>query len=549
MLDKDAPVRDRSSKSTASSSNKDVGVHSYKKLLTDKTDEYLAATKGVRLNQDKDPYAKFYGGGGQQGNNFVLKRPPYDLDKLLLYPNENSTLRQCIDAMVVNTVGFGYRLEYVGEEGQEEDEAVCAEKSRLEELLEQPNAEYTLTELLSRKQFDKEILGNSYLEVVRNNDNTISSFYNIPGQLIRVTNTDDEPVNVNTYYTRDGKTITKQIPKYFKRYVQWVKGKMIYFKEFGDPRIIDPKTGKENTALSLDESATELIPDCIFYPGQDYGIPRWINQLCSVMGTREAEMVNMRFFKENAIPAMVAMVAGGNLTPKSLSDLKSHFLNGSGAQSQNRILILEAQSQDSSTMAGNVIGDVKQTAPKLELKPLGSDRQSDELFQEYIKNGNEKIRSAFRLPKMYVGYTDDMNRSTADQAVATAERQVFIPERNKIDDMFNLKLLTDADGKPPMYWRYRSNPPRMASSEEILQGLQVFGDLGAISPNTAIGIANELYDLQIPSIDEDWGNMPSKTLNPMVVQGINPQTGEQNPKKPNKDKKPAPAKDTDSDSD
>ena len=45
-----------------------------------------------------------------------------NLEALRRLPDQNNVLRQCIDAYVTNMDAFGYRLEYMGEEGKEEDE-------------------------------------------------------------------------------------------------------------------------------------------------------------------------------------------------------------------------------------------------------------------------------------------------------------------------------------------------------------------------------------------------------------------------------------------
>ena len=78
--------------------------------------------------------------------------------------------------------------------------------------------------------------------------------------------------------------------------------------------------------------------------------------------------------------------------------------------------------------------------PEVEIKDLANILQKDELFQEYQENSRKKVQSTFLLPDLYVGYTTDFNRATAQTAVEVTEKQVFQPERNSLAWIINNKL-------------------------------------------------------------------------------------------------------------
>jgi hypothetical protein len=86
--------------------------------------------------------------------------------------------------------------------------------------------------------------------------------------------------------------------------------------------------------------------------------------------------------------------------------------------------------------------------------------------------------------------------------------QVFAPERAQVDDIFNLKLLLNADGVPMKYWRFRSNPARIVGTESIVDTLKTMDDMGAMTPNAAIAIGNEMFSLNRAKIEEPWGDQP-----------------------------------------
>lgn len=463
-------------------------------------DKRILAIKNYQERQITDPFKASYEVGGENSELQIL-RPHFDYEVLLSLPQENHTLKQCIEAMVTNIEGFGHRLEYIGPEEQMDSAESQAEYERIEYLLDQPNADYSLSELRKRCRMDKETIGTSYIEVLRNADGGIAAFVHIPGHLIRKTTKDKEHQLVDQVLVRGGKVVRIPHRKRFRRYVQMVGSNRVYFKEFGDPRVIDYKTGLETVDVA--NAATEIVEMDMYTPNHNYGLPRWINQLPAIIGSRECEITNLSFFKENAIPAMAILVSGGALTEGSTQKVQEAFTNRRGIAAMNRVLVIEALGDEEAADA-----DGKIPPPKLDMKPLAGERQDDALFGDYDDANHVKIRSSFRLPPLFLGRAEDYTRASAEASLTVAEMQVFAPERATVDDIFNTKLLLDEKAEPPKYWRMRSNPAKMVSPEGVLEALRVFHDLGALTPNVAIGMANEMFNLDIEDIADDWGNMP-----------------------------------------
>ena len=263
-----------------------------------------------------------------------------------------------------------------------------------------------------------------------------------------------------------------------------------------------------------DELATEIHVEHLYNPGSPYGLPRWINQLPAIMGSRESELTNLQFFKDNAIPAMAVLVSGGHLTADSIDEIEELIYSVQGRDAVHRVMVLEAEGADKA-----VGPDKSLPAPRLEMKPLIHDRQSDALFQEYDKNNMAKVRSSFRLPPIFIGRSEDLTHATASSSLVMAESQVFGPERNKVDDFFNFVILSDKNGRPPAYWWFRSNPPRIVDPASMIDALETFDALGALSPNISIGFVNELFDLNIQPVQEEWGDFPMEIVMALVGRG------------------------------
>jgi PBSX family phage portal protein len=300
--------------------------------------------------------------------------------------------------------------------------------------------------------------------------------------------------------------------KRFRRYVQiGANGKRVYFKEFGDPRSIDPNTGKVDPSLPIEQQATEIWEEEIYSPGSGYGQPRWIGALPDMLGIRESEIVNLNFFRENAIPAMAVLISGGALTEESYDKVVNVINAARGQDAMNRILILEAAADDS-------VGDADKAppAPRIDLKPMVNERQQDGLFKEYQLAAKRKIRSTMRLPAIYTGDTEEYTKATAQTGLRIAEGQVFTPERSKFDDFINYRIL------PALgitNWWFRTLGPSVYDPDTLSVMIDRFGRQGAMTPNILIKIANQVLDVQIPPVKEDWGNIPFTYTMGMVAQG------------------------------
>lgn len=481
--------------------------------------EIIREIKNYQSNQLIDPFINEY--AVTSGGGVSTLRPPFNPYTIRRLPQENNTLGQCIDAMVTNIESYGYRLDYVGEDGQEDSPAALAEKDRLESILEQPNGEYSLIELRERLRKDIETFGYGFIEVGRDGKNNITTLFHVPAHTMRLTTPEDNYFESKKIFRRNGKDVPITLRKKYRTFIQEFSGKRTFFKEFGDPRAMDYKTGKRSNDLSIQDQATEIVHVKLYNSGTAYGMPRWMNQMPSVLGSREAELTNLDFFKNNAIPVMAVLVSGAMLTEGSIEAIEEHFNVAKGRESQQRIMVIEASPDDT---AGQVDSSVP--TPRLDLKPLGDDRQKDALFQDYDKQCEAKVRSSFRLPPLFIGRAEDYTRATAQTSLVVAEAQVFLPERNKIDDLFNMVFLSDDQGMQAKYWKFRSNPPRLVGSDSIVDALKELNALGGVTPNIAIGLTNELFDLDIRMVNEEWGNYPfnmvMKLLEQQRLKGIEP---------------------------
>lgn len=444
---------------------------------------------------------------------YEIISPPINPNTLSKIVQENSFLHQCIRAMVTNTIGFGYTFEFSGnyEDGvKESSPEVQAELRQLEELFDQPNPFYTYSELLERLFEDKNTYENAYLEVIRDGNNKVISFSHLPASTVRITKVENDPTPVIVELKRYGKSYKQKVQKHFRKFVQIKPDGFtkVWFKEFGDPRKIDPKTGKENPALSLEDAATEVIHLSDYNPNSVYGIPRWYSQLPSIIGSRQAELTNLDFFENNAIPAMAILVAGGLLTEETVDLLENNFSNIKGRSSMNKVAIIEASPNlDAASSTGAV------PTPSVKMEPLYAARQQDANFLNYTEDCMLKIMSCFRLPPVYIAGGKDYTYASSKTSIEVAETQVFIPARKLWDDVVNKTIVASWGAK---YWAYKSNNATIATTEDLINAIEAFTKAGGITPNIAIQLMNRALNIDVPEVEKAYANVPSLYLESLL---------------------------------
>jgi capsid portal protein len=273
--------------------------------------------------------------------------------------------------------------------------------------------------------------------------------------------------------------------------------------------------------VANEDLATELFHFRL--PSEDpYGVPRWVSQLPSMLGSRESEEGNLRYFEDNTVPPLMLTVAGGRLTQQSYQELTMLLQkDGVGRDRQHRILIVEAvPERESLDDTGTV---------SLKLDKLTDSRQNDALFEKYDDSNQMKVLSAFRLPGILVGRSTDHTYSTANTAQFIAEMQVFAPERVQYDEVYNLRLVNSPFGLGLKTVKLRSKAPSITNPESQVKGLTAFNVMGAMTPRTAVDAANQTLLIKLPQYpakgEEDYKEWMDEPL-AIRLAGQKPQVGQ-----------------------
>jgi len=448
------------------------------------------------------------------GNKIIA--PPYNLQVLSTMYENSSELGQCLDAMEINIEGFGFHLrraikDSVLREGTDElRKEVETEKLNLTNFFNNIALDgESFTRLRRKTRRDIESCGNGYWEIIPDTNKSTegmaevaAALNHIPAHTMRITKADTKAIEtkqLQPMVQADG-SVEMQIVtvrRRFRMFVHKRNNKNVFFKEFGDPRVLNYETGEYETAkkkVPKNKHANPVIHFSIYSSRSPYGIPRWVGQLFSILGSRSAEEINFKTLRSNNIPSMMVLVSNGMLTDGSIKRIEEFVetqIAGSGNYS--KFLLLEAESADEEGL-GNA------GTMKLHAEPLTSVQHTDQLFQEYDKNNSDKVRRSFRLPPMFVGRADDYTRATAESSRKLADEQVFAPERSEVDHVVNYKLL------PPLavkYHQFVSNSPNTTDNKELAQILNYAEKTGGITPNIARIIISDIFGTDLGSVDPE----------------------------------------------
>ncbi|MEN1969012.1 phage portal protein [Lentibacillus sp. N15] len=449
----------------------------------------------------EDDFAGAYGGQGE------IIEPPYNMQELKLMGDYSSILQQCIDAYKTNIIEFGiepdFKIDINSEEIKDElKESARNEWRRLDEFIRYLNLDESPEVILGHILDDKEKTGNGYMEIIRNTLGQPVGIEYVDAQHMRVCKKTDY-TDVKYTILENGEKKEETRSKQFRRFVQKIDGKKVYFKEYGDPRIMNMSNGKfdENTPDNL--RANEIVH---FKIGSGtYGKPRWIGTLISLYGARKAEELNLMYFKNGRhIPAAVT-VSNGKLDDDSYEKLQEYMNDLEGTDGAHKFLLLEAMGAAEETA---VHGEEKLVPAKVEIKSLAEILQQDALFLEYDENTRKKIRSAFRLPPLYTGEAQEFSRATADTARKVTEEQVFQPERKGLARVLNTLFLE------PLGFSYVKLAVKGADFHdpvEISKVLDPFIQAGAVAPNDLRPLLEKVLGAKLDPFPDEY-NVPLQVL-------------------------------------
>lgn len=347
-----------------------------------------------------------------------------------------------------------------------------------------------------------ETTGNGYIEIIRDQSGKLALLNMMDSKLTRLIRHDDNPVAVKKTINRTGQPGDEQTVNLLvheRRFVQIIGLNARFFKVYGATRDLNAQTGlwQEDAAQKIDlqDQGTEVLH---FIVDRDvltpYGIPRWVNQMPSVMGSRKAEELNLEYFESGGVPPVMVMIQGGTLSQKARKEL-TDYLAGQAKFKQRGVIMEIAPS-------GGDINSASQV--KTTVEKFGDSGSSDAKFEAYDDKCTQRVRSAFRLPPLLIGLAQDYNYATSQTAYMVAEEQIFSDERRQFDEIINATLMKELD--PSGTYVFKSKPMTAKFIDEQIKALTLAAP--KVDGKSFIDAINEIAGLHLKyDPDTDAQNM------------------------------------------
>jgi len=392
---------------------------------------------------------------------------------------------------------------------------------------------------------DLKVTGNAYWEVLRDTRGRVARFRFVPCTTVRAKQP-DTAFTVTKTRIRHGLLGWKVEPQHliFNGYVQKTgpAGQtLVHFKAFGDPRIFSRKTGiqyatlyelflaeasgEQKRAVAAIIQATDQTPERrqaalnqilplldahkateILHLREPYGNSTiygwapWAGASPAIVGARELDEENLKIVKDEAIPQLLLLIAGGTIGQKSYNRIQDQLK--SRKPGRKGILAIEAQPATK--------GMMNPIQPTIEAIKLKSEQNADQLFQNYDKRCEEKALGIFRMPRSQLGKDLGANRATNLATERFAQNQLYEPERQAhINTPMNDLIFPAIDVR---CWKYKALALQPQDPELRAQIIGTLIDKGVLTVEEARKLAAPIFGETLATLEALWAKLTPKVL-------------------------------------
>jgi PBSX family phage portal protein len=368
-----------------------------------------------------------------------IVEPPYSPAKLMNWMDIDTIHSACIHVKTHDAVGIGYYLEPPDPDMQ--DKEGDAQYKELMDFFSLVNPNEDLTMMLEKVFIDFEGCGCGYMEVTRNKDDKVNGLYHI-----------------NATTMRWSKDKTKLIQKVGTKYV--------YFKIFGDDRILNKNTGNFVQGVrDVEDAANEVIViNQYSWRSVYYGLPEWLPSTYAMFGEMKEREYNIDFFLNFGVPAYAVILKGVSLNADVTEEIKK-FFETTLKESNHKTLNLAVPKD------GEVI-----------FEPLNV-QEKDASFRMYHKDNINTVLSAHRVPPYRVGIVIEGNLggSVSKDTDRIYLDSVINPRQKKFAWVINELIIKRGFGIEG--WTFQFEDINVADAKQDAEINKYYFDMGVLSPN------------------------------------------------------------------
>jgi PBSX family phage portal protein len=357
----------------------------------------------------------------------------------------NVTHARCVRTKVQDSVGIGYRIEPTDDSSMDDKEKDSDYKLLTDFFSLCNNKNEDLVAVLKKVMIDYEGCGNGYIEVSRGKDNMVNGLYHVNATSLR--------------WAKDK-----------ERIIQRVGNKYVWFKKFGEERVLDRFTGQwasDSGISDIDKIANEIIPITKYsWLSSVYGVPEWLPALFSMYGDKMEQEYNIDFFLNYGVPAYALIVEGDSISNEVLEEVEKFFattLKGSN----HKMLTL-------ATQAGVTL--------KFERLSV---EQKEASFRVYKKDNRDSILTAHNVPPYRASIVEQgaLGGSVAEETDRIYLDSVINPIQREFAWVINEFIIKR--GLEITGWTLQFDDINISDAKQESEIVTVLVQTGILTPNEA----------------------------------------------------------------
>lgn len=378
------------------------------------------------------------------------EEPPISLDKLVALARSEPMHRSCCNAKAAAIVGQGYKVRPASEFSLSETAVAGVAESnespdpegraQIIALTESGLPDSSFTETFTQMQLDKEIVGQGFVEILRDSKGKPDGIVPVKAVTIRLLAGRDGYVQSRggtytlfaKYTAGGGKTaqVTKRAAEDKRRktdfdidLVSWGDAnKVVSASRLINPSEINQELMQAEDGTNVGVSTNELLMWKKATPyDTNYGESDIVAAMYDAVGGQLSAVFNMDYFESSTIPRLAIIAKGGTMSNELISRIQDYFSGRNAPSLQNQVLLVDFSDKD----------------VDLVFQQLGASQLEDASFSNYRNMVDEHIRMVHQVPPSMVAMTGD---ELADFRFLS---QVVRPEQRAIESKLNYIFRND----------------------------------------------------------------------------------------------------------
>lgn len=326
----------------------------------------------------------------------------------------------------------------------------------------------------------------------------------------------------------DGTIFWIEEPRFFRRLrVQAGNGRFSFFKEYGDWRAMDARTGKfssgnrhspstvpgkpgEYRPGKLDRKAVpagEVMTWRTEFPGTyPYGWSGWHSELDASDAATEHIRLVLSYLKSGLHSVILAAANRPFEQATAAEAIDKVDRLGRGREGLAALVMLSLVPADSATAAiPGAFGDSTSDNGRLVLHELTTRLPGEILNSDGLQSSlASRFSESERIPAILLGRSDSYNFATASAAWSVVNRLRFGPHHEEREAFLDRVLIEMG----VTFWRIEIVSPEWGENEPISGMTSTAGQLGGVSINKAMQVFSEVSGTDFKPSDEWWGDIP-----------------------------------------